>query len=80
MDIEENLFVSKDLYLCSFLLARNMGLVKTEKQGKIATFYFRNNKDLENLISGFCDGTGMVEGLKFVESIRRLKNLIYNLK
>ena len=80
MDIEEELYISRDLYLCAFLKARGIRLVKTVKQGKIATFHFERTEDLETLITGFYDNTEMVGANKFVESIKNLKALIYNIK
>jgi len=80
VNINEEYFFTKDLYLAAFVKAKGVRLVETVKQGNIATFGFERTDNLEELIKGYFEGTETVEAIKFVEAVKNLKNYIYNIK
>jgi len=79
---ENEIYSTKDFYLAAFLKAKDLKLLKTVKSIKKNEFYFcfLENKATSEIINNFYSGTGKVSAAKFVNAIRDLKALIYNLK
>jgi len=79
---ENEIYSTKDFYLAAFLKAKNLKFLKTVKSEKGNEFYFcfLRDGDTGEIINNFYSGTGKVSAVKFVNAIRDLKALIYNLK
>jgi hypothetical protein len=66
-----------DLYLASFLKARGMRLLRTEREGRRATFVFQNRIDREDLLRDFYND-GQIQINAFVHAMQDLKAVVYN--
>lgn len=79
---ENELFETKDFYLTTFLKANEMNIVKVKNGGKKNEFYFcfEKSKDLLGSMNDFYGGNSEVKTTRFINAIRDLKALIYNLK
>ena len=79
---ENEIYSTKDFYLAAFLKAKDLKLLKTVKSIKKNEFYFcfLEDGDTREIINNFYSGAGTVSAAKFVNAIRDLKALIYNLK
>ena len=70
-------FKTTDLYLTSFLKMNGFKFNIT-KTNKVITFSFEETEKLKELINDYLTGNGTCEPLLFTNSIKNLKNLIYN--
>lgn len=76
MELER--YTTSDLYLAAFLrLKGNKMLV--EKNKSKAIFVFEKNDGLMVLINDYLNESGSCSPLLYTNSIKNLKNLIYNL-
>jgi hypothetical protein len=72
------IYKTSDLYLAAFLKLKNQKL-KVEKERGKASFLFEENEELLKLVSIYLTEEGDVTPLTYTNSIKNLKNLIYNL-
>ena len=73
------IFNTKDFYLACFLKAKDIKLVRTEKTGNLAHFYFEGDGSLEDLITSFYNDREEISANRFVNAIRDLKALVHNI-
>lgn len=71
-----NEFVTKDLYLSSYLLCSACELKSHERVDGIAMFSFVRTADLEDLVSKYFSAKASVNPLKYDEAMKTLRNLI----
>ena len=76
---EKKIFETKDFYLACFLKAKDIKLVKTEKIGNLAHFYFEDDSAIEDLITSFYNDSECISANRFVNAIRDLKALVHNI-
>ena len=75
---EESKYKTSDLYLAAFLKLKGYKM-SVEKNRNKAFFSFEIDSDLNDLIVDYLNGEGNCEPLLYANSIKNLKNLIYNL-
>jgi len=82
MDIEDELFSTKDFYLACFLKVKGLKLIGVDKieYGKDFYFKFERIPNLDNLITSFYADKEDVSANRFIDAIRALKALIHNIK
>lgn len=74
------MYKTTDLYLASYLRAKGFQLQDVEKVGRKATFVFANDEnEVTPEMKAFFSGSANVEPLAFVDAIRNMKSIIYNL-
>lgn len=71
-------YVTTDLYLASFLKLKGHK-ISISKNKNIVNFEFNKNLELENLITQYLTETATCDPLLYTNSIKNLKNLLYNL-
>ncbi len=71
-----NEFVTKDLYLSSYLYCSGCKLTSHERVDGIAMFSFVRTADLENLVGKYFSAQASVNPLKYDEAMKVLRNLI----
>lgn len=74
-----NNFGTADLYLASTLHSLGFKIDGVKTEGKKLLFLFIDRNDREEIIRQFYNGDLQVNALKFVDSIRNLKSLTFNL-
>lgn len=74
---ETEIYKTSDFYLASFLKARGLKLVGTERQGRRVTFSFEERPELGELIMSFYND-GMVQVNAFAHAIQDLKAVVHN--
>jgi hypothetical protein len=79
MNRTEEVFRTQDLNLASFLKAKDYSLLDVEKSGRVATFVFENDEDMQRIITSFYNDNEMVKANKLLNSHRDLKSLVHNL-
>jgi hypothetical protein len=79
MNKKGTIFRTQDLYLASFLMARELKLIKVEKAGSVATFVFENQEQIEEIVTSFYNNLELIGANKLICSIRDLKSLVHNL-
>ena len=72
-----NVYETSDLYLASYLKARGLLLVRTERQGSRVVFTFEDRADRQDLVLSFYND-GMVHVNAFTHAIQDLKAVVYN--
>ncbi len=70
-------YATSDFYLASFLKARGLRLVATERDGRKVSFIFEDRSDRGSLIRDFYND-GEVKVNAFTHAIQDLKGVIYN--
>ena len=79
IEMEEDLrYKTSDLYLGAFLKLKGYKM-SVEKNRNKAIFSFEVDSELNDLIVDYLNGEGSCEPLLYANSIKNLKNLIYNL-
>lgn len=78
-DYEGDLFVTKDFYFACFLKTKGMKLEKAFKEGNIVFFSFQGKKEIQGLLQSFFNGSELVIAVNFINAIRDLKTLSYNI-
>jgi hypothetical protein len=70
-------YVTSDLYLTAYLKLKGFkfNLIKEEKKIK---FHFENSEQLINYVNEYFSENGVCEPLVYANTIKNLKNLIYN--
>lgn len=71
-------YKTSDLYLAAFLKLNNQKL-KVEKTSGKAAFLFEETDELLKLVNNYLTEEGTCNPLSYTNSIKNLKNLIYNL-
>ena len=71
-------YKTSDLYLAAFLKLNNQKL-KVEKTSGKAAFLFEETDELLKLVNDYLTEEGTCNPLSYTNSIKNLKNLIYNL-
>jgi hypothetical protein len=75
---ETKIYKTNDLYLAAFLKLSNQKLRVEKVKGK-ANFMFNETKELQKLVNEYLTEEGNCNPLSYTNSIKNLKNLIYNL-
>jgi len=78
MELEETKYTTSDLYLAAFLKLKG-NKMSVEKNRNKAIFIFDRSEELNNLITDYLSGEGSCEPLLYANSVKNLKNLLYNL-
>jgi hypothetical protein len=78
MEQENSTYSTSDLYLAAFLKLKGYKM-SVEKNRNKASFIFEVDELLNDLIVDYLNGEGNCEPLLYANSIKNLKNLIYNL-
>jgi hypothetical protein len=75
---EIKIYKTTDLYLAAFLKLKGQKLSVEKNKGK-AIFSFEGNDVLTKLVNDYLTEEGTCNPLSYTNSIKNLKNLIYNL-
>lgn len=75
---EINRYVTSDLYLGAYLKLKGYKML-VEKEKNKASFFFDKTNDLQEDVNNYLNGEGECDPLSYTNSIKNLKNLIYNL-
>lgn len=78
MEQENSTYSTSDLYLAAFLKLKGYKM-SVEKNRNKASFIFEVDDLLNDLIVDYLNGEGNCEPLLYANSIKNLKNLLYNL-
>jgi hypothetical protein len=76
--VEEEKYTTSDLYLGAYLKLKGYKMT-VEKNRNKAVFVFEKNEGLQKEINNYLNESGSCEPLLFTNSIKNLKNLLYNL-
>jgi len=68
-------FVSKDLYISSYLYSAGCKLLSHARIEGITMFSFERTKELERLLEAYFSMTPSVNPLKYDQAMRTLRNL-----
>lgn len=71
-------YLTSDLYLAAYLRLKGYKL-EVEKNGKKVTFCFPKGEEVNNSVIEYLNEGGNCSPLKYANSVKNLKNLIYNL-
>lgn len=75
---ERNRYITSDLYLGAYLRLKGYKMM-VEKDKSKANFNFDISDDLYKDVSTYLSGDATCDPLSYTNSIKNLKNLIYNL-
>ena len=75
---ETNRYTTSDLYLGAYLKLKGYKML-VEKERNKASFFFDKTNDLQEDVNNYLNGEGKCDPLSYTNSIKNLKNLIYNL-
>ena len=78
MEQENSTYSTSDLYLAAFLKLKGYKMSVEKNRNKVS-FIFGVDNLLNDLIVDYLNGEGNCEPLLYANSIKNLKNLIYNL-
>jgi len=78
MTDKDNHFVTADLYLSSFLRAKDFKYIDL-RVGRQVKFVFANTEKLRKAVQGFYNDEDLVSANKFCHCLRDLKAVIFNL-
>ncbi len=70
-------FQTKDLYLASYLYAKEAKFIRIERSGRQGYFIFENKEQCEQLQQEYFGKQGQVIGKDFSDAIRTLKDLLF---
>lgn len=73
----DNLFVSKDLYLSALCYAKGLKLERIERQGRVCWFLFTDKKRGVQLQQDFITKTAEVNAKDYSDALRTLKDLLF---
>jgi hypothetical protein len=74
----ENKYTTSDLYLTAYLKLKGFKMVVEKNKGK-ATFIFERTDEIVKEVTNYLNEAGSCEPLLYANSIKNLKNLLYNL-
>jgi len=72
-------FLSKDFYLCAFLIARGFELQDYQRKSGLTEFTFEEDKTLKELVTKFYSFQTTIEPVGYGQAIRNLKGAIHSL-
>jgi hypothetical protein len=75
---KENKYTTSDLYLTAYLKLKGFKMVVEKNKGK-ATFIFERTDEIVKEVTNYLNEVGSCEPLLYANSIKNLKNLLYNL-
>lgn len=75
---KENKYTTSDLYLTAYLKLKGFKMVVEKHKGK-ANFIFEKTDEITKEVTNYLNETGSCEPLLYANSIKNLKNLLYNL-
>ena len=75
---KENKYTTSDLYLTAYLKLKGFKMVVEKNKGK-ATFIFERTDEIVKEVTNYLNEAGSCEPLLYANSIKNLKNLLYNL-
>lgn len=75
---ETNRYTTSDLYLGAYLKLKGYKML-VEKERNKASFFFDKTNELQEDVNNYLNGEGTCDPLSYTNSIKNLKNLIYNL-
>ncbi len=70
-------YITSDLYLTAFLKTKGHNFLTEKNRGKY-NFIFNETPELSININDYLSGGGSCEPLSFTNSIKNLKNYLYN--
>lgn len=76
--MEEEKYTTSDLYLAAFLKLKGHKMT-VEKNRNKAVFNFEKNESFSQNVNDYLNEVGSCEPLLYTNSIKNLKNLLYNL-
>lgn len=71
-------YTTSDLYLASFLKLKGHKISITKNKNKVS-FEFDKDTELDNLVRQYLTESASCDPLLYTNSIKNLKNLLYNL-
>jgi hypothetical protein len=71
-------YITSDLYLAAFLKLKGHK-IKIEKTKNKVNFKFNKTPELEVMVNDYLMESGSCEPLLYANSVKNLKNLLYNL-
>jgi len=78
MEMNDENYKTSDFCLASYLLAKNVPLVGTERGGgNRVTFVYQSSAKLNSLIGEYFQMQAVIEPMAFFSAQKRLKQLIY---
>jgi len=78
MNNENENYKTSDFCLASYLLAKNIPLIGTARDGgNRVTFVYQSSAELNSLISEYFQMQAVIEPMAFFSAQKRLKQLIY---
>lgn len=75
---QETKYITSDLYLGAYLKLKGFKMV-VEKQRSKAIFVFDKTEEIQKEVNDYLNEGGSCEPLLYTNSIKNLKNLLYNL-
>jgi len=75
---DEEKYTTSDLYLGAYLKLKGYKM-SVEKNRNKAVFVFEKNDELQKEVNNYLNEEGSCEPLLYTNSIKNLKNLLYNL-
>jgi hypothetical protein len=75
---QETRYTTSDLYLGAYLKLKGFKMV-VEKQRNKAIFVFDKTEEIQKEVNDYLNEGGSCEPLLYTNSIKNLKNLLYNL-
>ena len=75
---QEERYTTSDLYLGAYLKLKGFKM-NVEKQRSKAIFIFEKTEELQQEVNNYLNESGSCEPLLYTNSIKNLKNLLYNL-
>lgn len=70
-----SLFISKDLYLSSYLCSSGCHLESHKSDDGVTLFCFARTKELERLVEAYFSLSASVNPIKYDEAIKTLRNI-----
>lgn len=71
-------YQTKDLYIASFLYAKDVTFTGINKEGRNCTFLFEDSDTCKKLVLLQFQGKAEVNARAFIEAIKTLKSLIFS--
>jgi hypothetical protein len=70
-----NYFISKDLFLSSYLASSGCALQSHSRENGITMFAFARTEELEELVESYFSLKALVNPIKYDESLKALRNI-----
>jgi hypothetical protein len=72
-------YSTQDFYLSAFLVAKDYPVVAYDRQRNITQFQFEKTSELLLLVQEYFSGKGIINPVRYGNSIKNLKSLIYSI-